>query len=287
LKTLAHIVKFRGLLPAGSDRPSAGLVELLGLGLLISACIFLSTEDSPGAAASLVAVFLASIVSSIAGFAFSALCGALLFHLMNAVHAVQVMIVCSIAIQLFGVAALWRSIDWRSLPVFMIGGVLGVPAGAYLLLHLQAAAYRDVIGGLLVVYGGGYLLLRPPTLTVRSGMLADACVGFLSGLTGGIAGFPGAFVTIWCGFKGWDKERQRGVYQPFILAMQPVALLAIGLMRPAAPGGGAPDLKMLVFVPAALLGAWFGLRVFRRLSERQFCVAVNALLIVSGIAFII
>jgi hypothetical protein len=262
------------------------LVELLGLGLLISACIFLSTEDSPAAAASLVAVFLASIVSSIAGFAFSALCGALLFHLMNAVHAVQVMIVCSIAIQLFGVAALWRSIDWRSLPVFMIGGVLGVPAGVYLLLHLQPAAYRDVIGGLLVVYGG-YLLLRPPTLTVRSGMLTDACVGFLSGLTGGIAGFPGAFVTIWCGLKGWDKERQRGVYQPFILAMQPVALLVIGLMRPAAPGGGAPGLEMLVFVPAALLGAWFGLRVFRRLSERQFSVAVNALLIVSGIAFII
>jgi uncharacterized membrane protein YfcA len=43
---------------------------------------------------------------------------------------------------------------------------------------------------------------------------------------------------------------------------------------------------MLVFVPAALLGAWLGLRVFKRLSDRQFSVAVNALLIVSGIAFI-
>jgi uncharacterized membrane protein YfcA len=284
-RKLAQIGKFRCGLPAGPDLPSAGLVELLGLGLLISACIILSAEDGPGAAASLVAVFLASIVSSIAGFAFSALCGALLFHLMNPVYAVQVMIVCSIAIQLFGVAALWRSIDWRSLPVFMVGGVLGVPAGVYLLLHLQAAAYRDVIGGLLVVYGF-YLLLRWPAGKVRAGPLADACVGFLSGVTGGIAGFPGAFVTIWCGLKGWNKERQRGVYQPFILAMQPVALVAIGLMRPAGHGADAPDLRMLVFVPAALLGAWLGLRVFKRLSDRQFSVAVNALLIVSGIAFI-
>ncbi len=37
-------------------------------------------------------------------------------------------------------------------------------------------------------------------------------------ITGGLAGFPGAFVTIWCGLKGWDKAHQRGVYQPFILS---------------------------------------------------------------------
>ena len=67
--------------------------------------------------------FVASTVSSIIGFAFSALCGALLFHVIdNPVYAVQVMIVCSIAIQLYCVANLWQSIDWRSLPVFLIGG---------------------------------------------------------------------------------------------------------------------------------------------------------------------
>jgi uncharacterized membrane protein YfcA len=119
----------------------------------------------------------------------------------DAVYAVQVMIVCSIAIQMFSVAALWRSIDWRSLPVFLIGGVLGVPAGVYLLLHLQAGVYRNVIGGLLIAYGAR-VLLRWPTRPFRTGPLADACAGFLGGITGGLAGFPGAFVTIWCGLKG-------------------------------------------------------------------------------------
>src|SRR5262249_53274941 len=42
---------------------------------------------------------------------------------------------------------IWRSIDWRSLPVFLIGGVLGVPAGVYLLLQLPTGTYRHVIGG--------------------------------------------------------------------------------------------------------------------------------------------
>ncbi len=67
----------------------------------------------------------------------SRLCGALLFHLMDSpVHAVHVMIVCSIAIQLLSVATLWRAIDWRNLGIFPVGGFLGVPAGVHLLLHL-------------------------------------------------------------------------------------------------------------------------------------------------------
>jgi uncharacterized membrane protein YfcA len=235
----------------------------------------------------LIAVFVASTISSIAGFAFSALCGALLFHLMDSpVYAVQVMITCSIAIQLLSVATLWRSIDWSSLPVFLVGGVIGVPAGVYLLLHLQTGAYRDVIGVLLIAYGG-YLPLRNPACKLRTGPLSDACAGFLGGLTGGLAGFPGASVTIWCGLKGWDKVRQRGVYQPFILGMQPVSLIVIALMRPASASATQLDWKTLAFIPAALLGAWFGLRIFQRLSDRQFELTVNALLIVSGIGLIL
>jgi hypothetical protein len=266
---------------------STFVVGVLGLGFLIAEAVVLAARGTEGAAYVLIAVFLASTISSIAGFAFSALCGALLFHLLNSpVYAVQVMIICSIAIQMLSVASLWRSIDWRSLPIFLIGGVPGVPVGAYLLLHLQTGAYRDIIGLLLIVYGG-YLLLRWPARSLQTGPVSDACAGFLGGLTGGLAGFPGAFVTIWCGLKGWDKARQRGVYQPFILCMQPVSLIVIYLMRPASASAAQLDWKTLAFVPAALLGAWFGLRIFRRLSDRQFEIAVNALLILSGLGLIL
>jgi uncharacterized membrane protein YfcA len=53
-------------------------------------------------------------------------------------------------------------------------------------------------------------------------------------------------------------------------------------MRP--PSSSA---KALAFVPAALLGARFGLRIFKRLSDRQFEFVVNALLIVSGIGLMV
>ena len=271
------------LVDNGQGQATMVLFAAIGLGLLVAESAMLSAHGDGRTAAALLAVLLASTASSIAGFAFSALCGALLFHLMDSpVYAVQVMIVCSIAIQLFSVATLWRSIDWRSLPIYLIGGILGVPAGVYLLLHLPSDAYRDAIGGLLIVYGG-YLLLRWPTRALRMGPLADACAGFLGGLSGGLAAFPGAFVTIWCGLKGWDKARQRGVYQPFILGMQPITLLVIYLMRPSSSIAMQLDWKTLTFIPAALLGAWLGLCIFKRLSDRQFELAVNLLLIASGV----
>ena len=267
---------------------NAVLVGTFGLAFLIAEGAMLSLQGHERMAISLLAILIAAAASSIAGFAFSALCGAVLFHLMdNPIYAVQVMIVCSIAIQLFSVAALRNSIDWRSLPVFLIGGVLGVPAGAWLLLHLPTGVYRSVIGVLLIVYGGYLLLRRPTQVVLRTGPLADACAGFLGGFTGGLAGFPGAFVTIWCGLKGWDKARQRGLYQPFILCMQPVSLFAIELMRPASSTAAQLSWTALAFVPAALLGAWFGLRIFRRLSDRQFELAVNLLLVASGIGLVL
>jgi uncharacterized membrane protein YfcA len=272
----------------GTERGMYGLATgLLGVGSLIVEGAVLSAHGIDSGAIALVAVLAASMVSSIAGFAFSALCGALLFHVMrDPVYVVQVMIVCSIAIQLLSVTSLWRSIDWRSLPVFLAGGILGVPAGAYLLLHLASGAYRAVIGGLLIAYGS-YLLLRRQARPLRTGPLTDACAGFLGGVTGGLVGFPGAFVTIWCGLKGWDKARQRGVYQPFILIMQPVALTVIGLMRSTSAASAPLDWKTFAFVPAALLGAWFGLRIFKRLSDRQFDFAVSALLAASGIGLML
>jgi uncharacterized membrane protein YfcA len=231
-------------------------------------------------------VLVAATVSSIIGFAFSALCGALLLHVIESpVHAVQVMIVCSIAIQLYCVASLRHSIDWRSPPVFLIAGLPGVPVGAWLLTHLPTGAYRGVLGGLLVAYGLWQLFKRP-TRPVNWGPWADLCAGFLGGLTGGLAGFPGASVTIWCGLKGWDKAHQRGVYQPFILCMQPLSLLAIQHMQPSSPTMARLDWQTFAFVPAALAGAWLGLRIFKRLSDRQFELSVNLLLVLSGVSLV-
>ena len=86
--------------------------------------------------------------------------------------------------------------------------------------------------------------------------------------------------------KGWDKARQRAVFQPFILIMQIIALAVISLWHRTNAGVGF-DPGNLLFVPISLLGTSLGLVLYGRLSDRQFARAVNILLMVSGVSYVV
>ena len=262
-------------------------IAVVSIALVFAYTTLLTNEGVAASTLALLVVLLAATLASVAGFAFSAICGVMLLRIMSdPVQVVEIMILCSIAIQSVSVAMLWRDIDWRRLTVFLAGGAIGLPLGVWLLMHLGHVWVKETIGGLLIAYAAFRLLWRPGAV-VSNNAPADFCVGVLGGITGGLAGFPGAAVTIWCGMKGWDKRRQRGVYQPFILLMQVMALVLIQFMRATAARGGGLGVEHLQFVPVALLGTWFGLAIFRRLSDRSFALTVNVLLLVSGAGLLV
>ncbi|HEY6241560.1 MAG TPA: TSUP family transporter, partial [Burkholderiales bacterium] len=151
-----------------------------------------------------------------------------------------------------------------------------------LLLNLQPRTYALAMGAALVAYGLTMLLRRP--LSIRSGHrpAADALVGALGGITGPLAAFPGACVTIWCGMRGWDKVAQRAVYQPYILIMQIVSLGALYLLQRQS----APDPALVAYALPGLAGAVIGLRVFRAATDLQFQRMINLALVASGIALV-
>ena len=158
--------------------------------------------------------------------------------------------------------------------------------GVYLLTHVTGSIYMKCVGGFLICYGA-YMLIRKPTTTARYELsLGDYFAGFLGGITGGFAAFPGAFVTIWCGLKGLPKDQQRGVYQPFILIMQVLALVVLFFVQSAHHGSGQIDPLTAAYIPAALLGTWCGIAIFRRLTEVQFAWSVNLLLVISGLGLV-
>src|SRR5213075_573236 len=183
-------------------------------------------------------MLLAALVSSIAGFAFSPLAGTALAYLgMEPVHAVQAMVVCSIANQLYAVWKIREAVRWSSVWPMLLAGALTVPFGVWLLVHIDGLVYAVGFGVFLSSYGC-YVLIRRGTAVVRGNVWLDALAGALGGLAGGLAGFPGSFVTIWCSMRGWDKLRQRAVYQPYILAMQIVTIVCLRWQTPERAGIG-------------------------------------------------
>ncbi|HEY2558762.1 MAG TPA: sulfite exporter TauE/SafE family protein [Caldimonas sp.] len=266
--------------------------RLLGPALAVLALASLAVQaqhllqhraGSATALLTLAIVFGAALVSSVVGFAFSALAGAGLLHLYERpAEAVEIMVLCSIAIQLYCVLAMRRAIQWRRLPPFLVGGALCVPLGVWLLSALPCRWFAVGLGAFLTGYGA-FMLWRGQSRVYAGSWWVDLCIGALGGITGGLAAFPGAFVTVWCSMRGWDKSVQRAVTQPFILAMQLVTLVAMHAQHVALHLDPLRIEGMLV----ALFAAFLGMKMFRALSSRQFAYVLNGLLMVSGVLMIL
>ena len=231
--------------------------------------------------AALFGVFVAATVSSTVGFAFSAVAAGILLQIMSdQIAAVEIMLISSIALQIYCVALLWRDIVPRRVARFLLGGIVTIPAGVYALLALNTRSYAIVIGIVLAIYGV-FTLVRPgPNIPsgVGSGF-ADIIVGSIGGITGPLVAFPGAAVAMWCNVRGWDKVTQRCVYQPYILFMQIATLAVLWMLGET----DRIDIAHMLFIIPAVLGAHIGLRVFARMTDAEFKALVNVLLIFSGL----
>ncbi len=243
------------------------------------------TMDSFGSFALLsVAVFLGAFVSGLAGFAFSAVAGAILLHVRLPMEAVPLMMACSVGVQATNLWALRKDIQWKQSLVLVLGGLFGVPIAVWLLQTTDAHTFREIFGLAVAIYAA-YMLFRPSLTGLRlMNHSRNALVGFGGGLVGGLTAMPGALPTIWCDMHGMPKHQQRGMVQPFIAVMQ-IASLAILLVHHDLPPRVFSDL--LLSVPALVAGSLLGILAFRSVSERIFRRVILAILMASGLMLVL
>lgn len=232
----------------------------------------------------LLATFAGALIAGLSGFAFGLVASSIWLYILTPLQTATLIIAFGLIVQGYAVWKLRRALDWRKLWPFLLGAALGVPVGVSILNWANPAYLRGGVGAFLVLYSL-YALLRPTIAPLEAGgAAADAGVGFLNGVLGGITGLAGVLVTIWCGLRGWPKDLQRTVFQPVAVAIFLMSALWIG-----AKGAIAPDtIKLfLVGLPALLAGTWLGLKLFGRLDEAGFRKIVLALLLISGAVLMI
>jgi uncharacterized protein len=231
-----------------------------------------------------VAVFSGALVSSVAGFAFSAAAGAVLLHTLPPTEAVPLMMACSIAVQSVTLWALRHHMQWKGSLVLILGGVLGIPPAVYLLQNANIMIFRMGFGVLVAAYAA-YMLFRPAlTCTKHPSNVRNALVGFGGGLVGGLTAMPGALPTMWCDLHGMPKNQQRGLVQPFILVMQ---LFALALMLSRHSLSPALAVDMAVSVPALGAGTVMGILLFHRANDAIFRRIILGILLFSGLSLMV
>jgi uncharacterized membrane protein YfcA len=225
------------------------------------------------------ATFVGALVAGLSGFAFGLVVSAIWLYILTPLQTATLIIAFGLLVQGYSVWKLRGALDWRRLWPFVAGAALGVPVGVGVLTWANPAHVRAGVGAFLVLYSL-YALLRPAVPAVEAGgAVADAAVGFLNGVLGGITGLAGILVTIWCGLRGWPKDVQRTVFQPVAVVIFAMSAVWIG-----AKGAITQDtIKLfLIGLPALFAGTWIGLTLYGWLDEASFRKVVLVLLLVSG-----
>ena len=177
----------------------------------------------------------------------------------------------------------WKATDWRRLAPMLLGGLVGVPIGTWLLPMIPLAPFKMTVGIVLILYCSFMLFLAGRVTMPTGGRMAEAVVGFAGGILGGIAALSGVLPTIYASLQGWPKDVRRLFFQAFNSAILSAMLLAsvvqalVGLKFLAA---------LLVAIPGTIIGAHLGFLAYRRLDDRRFDRLVLFILLLSGVALV-
>ena len=226
---------------------------------------------------------LGGIAAGGSGFAFGLAASSIWLHRIDPLHSAILITGCGTLLHLTTIWQQRRHVEIARLWPFVAGGVLGIPIGVHLLVYTDSGTMKSVLGVFLLAFGT-YALLSPRLHKIKvGGAPADAVVGFIGGVLGGVGGYSGVLPTIWTQLRGWPKETARAVYQPYVIIIQAIALAGIIWVTLDRAG-----LIMLVAVlPPLSLGTWIGWRLYSRLNDLHFRQALAVLLVASGITLVI
>lgn len=227
--------------------------------------------------------FAGGFVSGLAGFGTGLVSLGIWLYVLTPSSASTLVVVCSVISQLQTIPAVWKAIDLRRLWPMLLAGLIGVPAGTLLLAHANPTHFKLGMGIVLVVFSAFMLHGSYKTRLTWGGRAADGVIGFFGGILGGLAGLSGPLPTMWAALRGWGKDERRGVFQAFNST-----ILIAAIVTHAASGFLTWEFGklLLVALPGTLVGAWLGLRTYRRLTDIQFNKVVYYLLASSGVTLL-
>jgi uncharacterized membrane protein YfcA len=222
-------------------------------------------------------------VSGLAGFGTALMALGIWLYVFPPSIAVPLVLIRSIVAQTSTLPSFWRSIDFRLVWPFLIGGLAGVPLGTMMIAYADPRLFKLSFGVLLLVFPAALYFNRAPIVVSFGGRAADAAIGFAGGILGGLAGLSGPIPILWASLRGWGKDERRGIFQTFN-----GTVLGAALCLQAATGFITREVVWLGLfaLPATLIGAWLGARTYRALSDRNFRDVVLGLLFLSGIGLV-
>jgi uncharacterized membrane protein YfcA len=236
--------------------------------------------DFPTLVIVIVGALVAGFTTGFAGFGTGLVASGLWFHALPAAMVPPLVALSSVAAQIVGLVTVRKAFDWSRPMPYLIGGVIGIPFGVAALAEASPFLLKTSIGVFLIAYAT-YQLFQRRTRLIETwgGRTVDGIVGVGGGFLGGFAGLSAPIPLIWLQLRGGPSDGQRTTCQLFNVII--LALASIGMSVSGQITSRVLWIALLS-LPATLLGAWIGARVYVGVSPQTFQRVVLCLLLLSG-----
>jgi uncharacterized membrane protein YfcA len=229
----------------------------------------------------LVVGVIAGTISGVVGTGASILLLPILVYQYGPQYAVPVMAIASLLSNVGKMAAWWRDIDWRACLLYALPGIPAAALGAKTLLVLPPRVVDVALGAFFLAmiplrHRRRAKRARVPGYALAAG---GAAIGFVTGIvlsTGPLS------IPLFAAY---------GLTRGALLATEAAASLALMATKAATFGAlgalPAPALAQGIVIGAAVMaGSFVGKGIVQRMSAHVFERAIDAVLLVAGVALI-
>lgn len=224
-----------------------------------------------------VAVLIGGIIQGCTGFGFALVVVPTLLLSMPS----SVVVPTVVGINIFSSAILLaesrKKISTEILLPLLCGGLAGVAIGSYFLRSVDDRFLKLAVG--VLVSGFAYALLVGWSRPLRNQKAALLPVGILSGMLQGAIAIPGPPVILFLSNQNVPKATFRATFVSYFFGLNVVTITIFAF---AGFFDATVGKNVAVFVPAMVLGLFFGIRLSRVISEESFRRLTLALAIVMG-----
>lgn len=261
-------------------------------GLFLSAQGLVMALDSPGAVLAVaVIVVIASLIQGAIGFGFGLFSVAALALVTGLKTSTPFLALVNLPAVVYVFWQLHDAVRWRRLVSVLVGLLLGIPFGIFVLVHWPEELLLRILGAVLLVAAARSLCKRCEEKPVRQGeshrwwgVAERLVVGMSSGALAGAFNVGGPPVIAYVYSRPWTKEQRTASLQAafFISVLVRIVLMA---------GAGLYTHEIvraaLLCTPGAVLGTFAGYAIFRRISRLALELVVSGFLLVTGIKFLL
>ena len=222
-------------------------------------------------------VVTAYVIFGISGFGSTLIAVPLLAHLYPLKFVIPMMVVLDCIGSISMGFKLRADVNRRELAPLLPFMLVGMLAGAFLLLKLPSEILLAGLGAFVLAYGAFYVTGRGAK--ARVGRWAVAPVGIFAGTTSSMFGVGGPIYVMYLTARGSTLEQIRAT-MPVIFIFTTIARIIIfaaaGLFTASVLYTSA------ALLPIMVLGMWIGNRLHLNLTREQLVRVIGVLLVASG-----